>query len=196
MGQGILIIISGPSGVGKSTILGEVLKEKGVVTSISCTTRKPRPGEKEGEEYFFLTKQKFLKRVAAREMAEYAEVFGNLYGTPKEWLVKSLAAGKDVITDIDVQGARQLKKSFPGAVMVFVVPPSKKVLEERLRARRTDDESSMRRRLETAEEEMAAINVYDYVVVNDVLADAAKTVSAIRRAEHAKRDRVEEERRW
>jgi guanylate kinase len=182
--------------VGKSTILGEVLKEKGVVTSISCTTRKPRPGEKEGEEYFFLTKEEFMKRAGAGEMAEHAEVFGNLYGTPKAWLLKNLSAGKDVITDIDVQGAKQLKKSFPGAVMIFVVPPTRKVLEERLRARHTDDEPSMRRRLETAEKEMAVIDMYDYVVVNDVLAEAAQTVSAIRRAEHAKRNRIKEEYRW
>jgi len=196
VGRGILLVLSGPSGVGKSSILKRLLPQDGLVMSISCTTRPPRPGEKDGGEYFFLSTQEFMRRVAAGEMAEYAEVFGNLYGTPKDFLERNLAAGRDVITDIDVQGAEKIKQAFPQAVMLFVAPPGRAELEKRLRTRSTENEPDLLRRLKTADEEMSRLHMYDYIVVNDDLDRAAAVVSAVRTAERAKREKMMEELSW
>ncbi|MBN1808150.1 MAG: guanylate kinase [Planctomycetes bacterium] len=197
MSQGILIVLSGPSGVGKSSILRRLLDgEHGIAMSVSCTTRPPRPGERDGNEYFFLSQDDFLQRVHAGAMAEHAVVFGHHYGTPRDFLEQKLASGIDVVTDIDVQGARQIKLSMPGAVMIFIVAPTRPELESRLRLRHTEDDASLALRLDTAAAEMAEIDLYDYVVVNGVLDSAVRTVSAIRRAEHARRTRSREDFSW
>ncbi|MGQ0712907.1 MAG: guanylate kinase [Gemmatimonadaceae bacterium] len=185
------LILSAPSGGGKTTIARRLLETRtDVGYSISCTTRPPRAGEVEGRDYFFLTADQFRGRRAAGEFAECAEVHGRWYGTLHSEIARVMAQGKHVIMDIDVQGARQLSRAFPHAVLVFVLPPSADVLLERLRARKTENRASLARRMVNALEELRHAESYQYVVVNDVLDRAVARVSAVIDAETSRRDRV------
>jgi guanylate kinase len=174
------IILSSPSGGGKTTIAQQLLAtRRDVGYSVSCTTRPPRPGEAEGRDYYFLTPEKFRKRQAKGEFAESATVHGHLYGTLRSEVERVLASGRNVIMDIDVQGTRQFAKAFPDSVLIFILPPSAKALIERLEARGTEDVEALIRRFESAKDELKAIDLYDYVVVNDKLDSAVAAVSDI-----------------
>ncbi|HVX41817.1 MAG TPA: guanylate kinase [Gemmatimonadaceae bacterium] len=185
------IILSSPSGGGKTTIARRLLDRRGDVGySVSCTTRTPRNGERDGVDYHFLTRDEFLRRRELGEFAESAEVHGNLYGTLQSEIARVLGTGKHVIMDIDVQGARQLRRVFPGSVTVFVLPPSGEVLLDRLRKRQTESPQQLVKRLNSALEELRAVEEYEYVVVNDDLDTAVLRVEAILDAEVVSRERV------
>jgi guanylate kinase len=189
-----VFIISAPSGSGKSTLVSRLLTEVDRLTfSVSYTTRKPRGREIDGEAYHFIDRTQFEKRLLAEEFLEWAEVFGNYYGTHSTALQAAKTQGKDLVLDIDVQGAAQLKERIPDAVSIFVLPPSREILEQRLRARSQDDEEVIRRRLADAAREIRNYRLYDYVLVNNDLNLAAETLKAIVRAERVRRIRVEEQ---
>ncbi|RUM88612.1 MAG: guanylate kinase, partial [Thermovibrio sp.] len=153
--KGLLIVISAPSGTGKTTLVHMLLKEfPDLEFSVSYTTRPPRPGEVDGRDYHFVDRKTFERMIEEGDFLEWAEVYGNLYGTSRTQVLKALNEGKDVILDIDTQGALQVKKNFPEAVLIFILPPSLKELERRLRNRGTDDEETIERRLKTAREEI------------------------------------------
>jgi len=176
-------VLSAPSGAGKTT-LANLLRRRNrdVVFSVSATTRAPRPREVDGVSYHFVSRDEFLRMRDAGELIEWAEVYGrDFYGTPLENLRRAQARGEHLLLDIDVQGARQIREKVPEAVLVFVLPPSGATLVKRLRGRGTEDPSVLRRRLLTAEAEMRAAPEFDYVVVNDVLADAASALEDVLR---------------
>ncbi len=188
-----VFIISAPSGSGKSTLVSKLLATvPGLTFSVSFTTRLPRGAECEGRDYHFTTSQDFEARIKNGEFLEYADVFGNYYGTHTGVLERARAEGKDLVLDIDVQGAGQLKRKLPEAVTVFVLAPSRQVLEQRLRARGEDREAVIERRLADAAREIRNYENYDYVVINDNLERSAQTLSAIVQAERARRIRIEE----
>lgn len=185
------IILSAPSGGGKTTIARELLKRRNDLGySVSCTTRSPRNGEVHGTDYYFLSLTEFIAQREKQAFAEAAEVHGNLYGTLKAEVKRVLSDGRHVIMDIDVQGAKQFKRAFPDSVTIFVLPPSGEVLLERLRARQTEDRQQLIARLQSALLELQAIDDYEYVVVNDDLEQAIHTVSSIVDAEVVSRNRV------
>jgi len=174
------IILSSPSGGGKTTIAHKLLaSRKDVGYSVSCTTRPPRPGETEGKDYYFLTEEKFKRRQGAREFAESATVHGDLYGTLRAEVERVLASGRNVIMDIDVQGTRQFAKAFPDSILIFILPPSSKALITRLEDRGTEDVEALIRRFRSAKEELKALDLYEYVIVNDKLDSAVAAVSDI-----------------
>ena len=184
------IILSAPSGGGKTTIAHELLRRRSDVGySISCTTRLPRPGESSGTDYHFLTREEFLRRRAAGEFAESAEVHGNLYGTLRSEIARVLSCGQHVVMDIDVQGARQMREAFPKVVTVFVLPPSGEVLLDRLRARKTESPEQLVARLHSALQELRAVDEYEYVVVNDDIEECFHKVREILHAERMERTR-------
>ena len=188
-----VFIISAPSGSGKSTLVSRLLNEvEGLTFSVSYTTRKPRVTESDGFAYHFIDRAEFEQRLAADEFLEHAEVFGNYYGTHVGVLDQAREQDRDLVLDIDVQGAAQLKKRIPDAVSIFVLPPSRASLEQRLRARSQDKEEVILRRLADAATEIRNYSLYDYVVVNDDLDLAAETLKSIVRAERARRLRVED----
>jgi guanylate kinase len=188
-----VFIISAPSGSGKSTLVSRLMKEvEGLTFSVSYTTRPPRGSEVDGQAYHFIDREEFEKRVAKDEFLEHADVFGNYYGTHTSALDIARNQGKDLVLDIDVQGAAQLKKRIPDAVSIFVLAPSRMELEKRLRARSQDKEEVIRRRLADAAKEIRNYSLYDYVLVNSDLDVAAETLKGIVRAERVKRVRVEE----
>lgn len=185
------VILSAPSGSGKTTIARALLERReDVGYSVSCTTRAPRAGELDGRDYYFLSRREFLERQGREEFAESAEVHGNLYGTLQVEVRRVLGGGKHVMMDIDVQGARQFRRAFPHSVAVFVLPPSGEVLLQRLRERDTETGSQLVSRLQSALQELQAVDEYQYVVVNDDLDVAVSLVSSIIDAEVASRDRV------
>jgi guanylate kinase len=184
---GILFIVSGPSGAGKTTICRRALREiPDLEMSVSCTTRPPRPGEIDGQDYRFLSTAEFERMREAGEFAEWARVHDFLYGTPRQPIEARLAAGCDLLLDIDVQGARQIEERYAEAVSVFVSPPSVAELERRLRSRGTDPKAVVERRLERARAEMEELWRYDYLVVNRDLDGSVALFSAIVQAERAK----------
>jgi len=185
-GRGLLLIISGPSGVGKTTITHEVERRLGGEFSVSCTTRPRTDADEEGRDYFFVTPERFEEMARAGEFLETAEVFGNRYGTPRGPVERALEAGRLIILEIDVRGAVQVKRKLPGAFAVFVLPPSEAVLLERLRARKRESEETIQRRFAEAKREIAeakSCGAYDAFVVNDELSRAVEeTVGIVRRA--------------
>jgi guanylate kinase len=176
----LVLIISGPSGSGKSTLVEKLLKLPGTMLSISCTTRPPRKTESNGGWYNFVTESEFQRMVEQGEFLEYAQVFGkNWYGTPRKSIEDANAQKKDLVLEIDVQGALQVKQKLPGAVAVFVLPPSRAELEKRIRTRGQDSEDEIRRRLERARQEMLNYSSYDFAIINDDIERAGQEVQAI-----------------
>lgn len=178
--RGKLLVISGPSGTGKSTVIGHLMEIRpGLEFSVSATTRAPRPGEVDGREYFFVTHERFDEMVNNGELLEHATFVGNSYGTPRSQVEQRLEQGITVILDIEVQGAAQVKASMPEAITVFLAPPSLEALEERLRGRGTETEEKILSRLETARQELLLAPTYDYTVVNDDFRRAAREINEI-----------------
>jgi guanylate kinase len=176
----LVLIVSGPSGSGKSTLVEKILEVPGTLLSVSCTTRSPRKTESNGKWYNFVTEAGFQQMVERGEFLEYAQVFGkNWYGTPRKWLEEAQENKKDLVLEIDVQGALQVKRKLPGAVAVFVLPPSRAELERRIRARGQDSEDEIHRRLERARQEMLNYSSYDFAIINDDLERAGREVQAI-----------------
>jgi guanylate kinase len=189
-----VFIISAPSGSGKSTLVSRLLASvPGLMFSVSCTTRKLRGAEIDGQSYRFVSREQFEAMIARDEFLEWAEVFGNYYGTHRGVLEKARAQGKDLVLDIDVQGARQLKGRIPEAVTVFILAPSRQVLEQRLRARGEDRDDVIARRLRDAAAEIRNYNLYDYVLINRDLEESDAILSAIVRAERVRRTRMEDQ---
>lgn len=164
---GRLIVVSGPSGSGKGTILGEILKSPDYVYSVSATTRQPRQGEIDGKHYFFMQKTEFEERILQNGFIEYAEYNGNYYGTPVDFVNANLKNGKNVVLEIEVQGAMQIKKTIPDALFIFMTPESRTELEDRLRLRGSEDEQTIKRRLAIADRELSSSLLYDYVIFNE-----------------------------
>ena len=182
-----LFIISGPSAVGKGTIVKRILKSDGkVYLSVSATTRNPREGEEEGVSYYFMSDEQFVKAVGEGGFLEHASVHGHYYGTPKAPVMSQLKAGRDVILEIDVQGAMQVKESYPDGVFIFILPPSVDALRSRIMHRGTESEEDIQVRLGAAQREMEYLEHYDYYVVNDDLEKAVDSVKKIMAAEHWK----------
>ena len=177
--KGLLIVVSGPSGVGKGTVLAEILKDENIFYSVSATTRNPREGEVDGVNYHFLTKEKFEELIADNGMLEYAKYCDNYYGTPRKAVEDKLAEGKDVILEIEVQGAMNVKKSFPEAMMVFILPPSVSELRRRLNKRGTETEEVVNKRVAEAVGEIKKAENYDYVMINGDLDEAVETLKSI-----------------
>jgi guanylate kinase len=189
-----VFIISAPSGSGKSTLVSRLLNQvTGLMFSVSYTTRKLRGAEVDGQNYCFVSRQEFEAMLGRNEFLEHAEVFGNYYGTHRSMLAKASAQGKDLVLDIDVQGARQLKDQIPEAVTVFILAPSRQILEQRLRARSEDRDDVIERRLREAAEEIRNYNAYDYVLINRDLCDSDRALSAIVYAERVRRTRIEDQ---
>lgn len=187
MGDGLLIVLSGPSGTGKGTVCDALMKHRSdLVLSVSCTTRERRPGEFEGVDYFYKTKEEFDELIKQGEFLEYASVYSNYYGTPKSFVMKKLKEGRNVLLEIDVQGALNVKKAFPEGVYLFLVPPSFKVLEHRIRSRATETEEQIRMRLSKAAGEMGLMGEYDYVIVNDSIESVVHSIGCIIEAERLK----------
>lgn len=186
--KGILIVVSGFSGAGKGTLMKELLKKypDDYALSISATSRKPREGEQEGVEYFFKTREEFEKMIEGEELVEYAQYVGNYYGTPKAYVEEQLEAGKDVILEIEIQGALKIKEKFPQTVLMFVTPPSAEELKNRLVGRGTEDMDTIERRLFRAVEEAEGIEAYDYLVVNDILELCVEEMHQIISNEHTR----------
>ncbi len=190
--RGLLLVISGPSGVGKGTVnKGLMSRNPNMKMSVSATTRAKRPGEVEGVSYFFKTREEFEKMIKLDAFLEYMDVFGaNYYGTPRAYVDEELASGNDIILEIDVKGAMNVKRMCPDAVMIFIAPPSMSELKTRLIGRATETPDAVERRFQTAFEEMKRIPQYDYVVVNDVLDKAITNVESIITAERLKTSRL------
>ncbi len=183
--EGILIVVSGFAGSGKGTLMKELLKRyDGYALSVSATTRKPRPGEKEGEAYFFKTTEEFEKMIAQDELIEYARYVDHYYGTPRAYVEEQKSAGKDVILEIETQGALKVKDKFPDTLLLFVTPPSAAELRRRLTGRGTETPEEIGRRLERAGEEAQEIRRYDYLIINDELDACVEEVHQIIRGEH------------
>jgi guanylate kinase len=188
-----VFIISAPSGSGKSTLTSALIRTvPNIRFSVSYTTRQPRGQEKDGQDYFFISREEFEKRVALGEFLEHAEVFGNYYGTHISELARADRDGYDLVLDIDVQGARQLKEKIPGGVSIFVLAPSRQVLEERLRSRGQDSDEVIQRRLREAAEEIRNYDRYDYVLVNQEVAASIDSLVSIVKATRSRRDRMED----
>lgn len=188
--RGILFVVSAPSGAGKTTIIRNVVAQlSGIHLSVSYTTRRPRPGEQDGKDYRFISHEEFLTLVNKGALIEWAEVHGTLYGTPKANL-QELANDRDLLLEIDTQGARQIREEFGDGVFVFILPPSLKALEERLRARDGDSEDAVAVRLQNAQKELDQASWYDYIVINDMIDDAVSELMSIIIAERCKAYRI------
>ena len=193
MRKGLLILISGPSGTGKGTVCDLLRKNHPEISySISATTRQPRPGEQDGVNYYFYDKEKFRQMIDAGELLEWAEVYGNYYGTPKQKVLDRLNAGEDILLEIDTQGALNVMKAMPEGLFIFLLPPSLEELANRLKGRGTETEESLQRRLGAAVDEIKIAHNYRYVVVNDKVEAAEKAIAGIIEAEHHRTDLNEE----
>ena len=190
--RGLLIVFSGPSGVGKGTVRQEIFStpDHKFEYSVSMTTRAQRPGEVDGKDYFFRSREEFEELIRNGQMLEYAEYVGNYYGTPLTYVNETLDKGIDVFLEIEVQGALQVKKKVPDAVFIFLTPPDLNELQERLVSRGTDSEEVIAQRIERAREEIALMSEYDYAIVNDEVPLAAERVKRVIEAEHFRVDRV------
>ncbi|WP_170007004.1 guanylate kinase [Bacillus fonticola] len=191
--KGLLIVLSGPSGVGKGTVRKAIFSKEDTnfEYSISVTTRAMREGERDGVDYFFSTRERFDEMIQNDELLEYAQYVDNYYGTPVDYVQKTLDEGKDVFLEIEVQGAKQVRKKFPDGLFIFLVPPNLQELQSRIVTRGTETESSIQNRMNAAKEELDMMHLYDYVVVNDDIEKACETVESIVVAEHCRRERVE-----
>ena len=187
MRQGCLIVVSGPSGTGKGTVCSALLSaHPEIAYSISATTRSPREGERHGVNYYFLTKPVFETMISEGELLEWATVYGNYYGTPLQPIKEKLAAGQDILLEIDTQGALKVQERYPDGVFIFLLPPSLMELERRIRGRGTEDEASLACRLQAAQKEIGVAQQYHYVVVNDEVKTAVAKIVAILTAEHCR----------
>lgn len=166
MSKGVLVVVSGPSGCGKGTVLAHLMRDKGFCYSVSATTRRPRVGEADGVNYFFLSRQEFEQKIKDGLLLEYAEYCGNLYGTPRAYVEECLQNGKNVVLEIETEGAFNVKAAMPQAFLVFIAPPDMQTLEERLRGRGTEDDETVNRRLTRARAELALADKYDVTVIN------------------------------
>lgn len=183
--KGILVVVSGFSGAGKGTLMKRMVQDyHNYALSVSMTTREPRPGETEGKEYFFVAKEEFEKKIEENSLIEYASYCGNYYGTPKEYVEKQLEMGKDVILEIEIQGALKVKKQFPEALLLFVMPPSASELKKRLEKRGTETKEVITRRLKRAVEEADGIENYDFIVINDKLDQCVQEMHSMILAAH------------
>lgn len=189
-----LFVVSAPSGSGKSTLVQELMRRvRNLRFSVSYTTRAPRGSEQNGRDYFFIDREEFEERIRKGEFLEWAEVFGHYYGTHLSELARASAEGVDLVLDIDVQGARQLKEKIPAAVSIFILAPSREILEQRLRARSQDSEPVIERRLREAAEEIRNYTLYDYVLVNREVESSVDTLVSIVKATRSRRDRMEQQ---
>lgn len=182
--KGIITIISGFSGAGKGTIVAELVQKYGYVVSISATTRAPRTGDVDGEDYFFKTKDEFEKMIEQHQLMEYANYVGNYYGTPKEYVFNQIESGKDVILEIEMQGALQVKKEFPDVNLIFITPPDFAELKRRLEGRGTETPEQIEKRLQRACQECAYMSEYDYIVVNNVLEECVEQIHQLIQSLH------------
>ncbi len=191
-GRGILIVVSGFSGSGKGTIMKEIMNRyDNYALSVSATTRKPRPGEEDGREYFFRSTEEFEKMIAKDELIEYARYVDNYYGTPRAYVEEQLEAGKDVILEIEIQGALKVKEKFPDTLLLFVTPPTATELRERLVGRGTETMDVIDFRMKRAKEEAEGMGRYDYLIINDVLDECVKEMHQIIQGEHRRSFRNE-----
>ncbi len=183
--SGILFVLSGPSGAGKGTVCKALMKQShDLRLSVSVTTRDPREGEQEGINYFFRSQEQFQEMIRTKALLEWAKVYDNYYGTPRSFVESQLREGYDVILEIDIQGAMQVKRHFPEGVFLFLIPPSATELEARILGRGTETEESFQKRFGAARHELARMGEYDYVIVNDFVDSACKAIEAIILAEH------------
>ena len=189
--RGVLTVISGFSGAGKGTVVKQLLQEYDYGLSISATTRSPREGEQDGREYFFKTKEEFEKMIREHQLIEYAQYVGNYYGTPKEYVVQQLEQGKDVILEIEMQGALRVREILPEVNLIFLTPPTVDELERRLVSRGTETAEVIRERMARAKEESAYMKEYAYVVINDDLDECVENVHQLIRSLHYKREQQE-----
>lgn len=186
MKKGLLVVVSGPSGAGKGTICKKLLEKIDIELSVSMTTRKPRPSEIEGKNYFFVSQEKFDEIIEKDGFLEHAEVYGNCYGTPKDIVMEKLDKGKDVVLEIDIQGALKVRESYPNGVFIFILPPSMTELRKRITGRGSETEHDINLRLGETLKEVSYIDKYDYCVVNGELTEAVNRVAAIVIAEHSR----------
>ncbi|MCT2344231.1 guanylate kinase [Niallia taxi] len=191
--KGLLIVLSGPSGVGKGTVRKEIFSQENTSFeySISMTTRLPRTGEVDGTDYFFKTREEFEGLIEQGKLLEYAEFVGNYYGTPVDYVRETTNNGKDVFLEIEVEGARQVREKFPDGLFIFLSPPSLSELKNRIVTRGTETEEIINNRMNVAREEIEMMHLYDYVVENDTVENACEKIKAIIVAEHCRRERVE-----
>lgn len=190
--RGTLFVVSAPSGAGKTTLCRRICElHPEIGLSVSHTTRNPRPGEKDGVDYVFTDSAAFRHMISAGEFLEWAEVHGNFYGTPRSGIDRITSSGRDVILDIDVQGARQIRQNYGRSTLIFVLPPSMETLRSRLFMRMSDSESVIRRRLDKAREEIRHYRFYDYVIVNNILDHAVRTLQSVILAEKARQERID-----
>lgn len=189
--KGLLIVLSGPSGVGKGTVCSVLRKEQSdIVYSVSATTRSPRIGEVEGINYFFKTREAFQQMIQNNELLEWAEYVGNYYGTPRRFVEETIQQGKDIILEIEVQGALKVKQTYPEGIFIFLIPPSLAELKNRIIHRGTENDENLIRRMNAAKEELKMLKYYDYAVVNDEISKAVKRIQAIIEAERLRKERI------
>lgn len=184
MGKGLLFVVSGPSGAGKGTICKALAEQDNIDLSVSMTTRTPRMGEIEGVSYYFVDKATFASMIQQNGFLEYAEVYGNYYGTPREMVLRQMDKGRDVVLEIDIQGALKVKEVYPKGIFIFILPPSMAELRKRITGRGSESEESLSLRLGETLREVAYIDKYDYCIINDKVEEAVANLIAIRKAEH------------
>lgn len=190
--RGLLLVISGPSGAGKGTICKALIEKNSFWISVSATTRMPRQGEVEGKSYYFTSKEDFLERIEKKDFLEYAEVYGNFYGTPKSKVIQMLEDGNDVILEIDIQGALKVKEAFKEGIFIFILPPSMEELKQRIIRRGSETRESLMTRFKSAYKEINYVSKYSYAIVNDTVEEAVKKIESIVVAERCRVDRMKD----